>query len=153
MGRFSCDTLGCLLTMSTRTSQRASTQVLTVEWRKFELDNKQLFQRIGVKLDEASRFPEDAPIAMPRGAGTVLRIGGLRSEWHYDKIDKLKQYLGKLIDPFGTTEDTPVHITVIDDRWDDEWIEELSGPIGNDIRDLLAEKTTRIAVDIKDNTI
>ncbi len=148
IGRFSCDTLGGLLTMSTRTSQRAPTQVLGVEWRKFEEDSKKLFQRIAVDLEEADRFPEDAPIPMPRGAGTVLRIGERRSEWPEDKIVKLRRYLEKLIDPFGTTDDTPVHVTVVDSTLDEETIEWLSGPIGNDIRDLLAERTTRILVSL-----
>jgi len=153
IGRFSCDTLGGVLTMSTRISQRESTQMLSVEWRKFEEDNKKLFQRIGVSLEEVDRFPDDAPVAMPRGAGTALRIGDLRSEWDQGKIFRLRQYLEKLIDPFGTTDDTPVHITVVDGELDDETVDWLSGPIGNDIRDLLAEKTTRVLVAINDGEI
>ncbi len=148
IGRFSCDTLGGLLKMYTRTSRRVPTQVLSVEWRKFELDSKTLFQRIGVELEQADSFPEDAPVEMPRGAGTVLRISDLRSEWGYDNIDKLRKYLGKLIDPFGTTEDTPVHIKIIDESLNNDELKSLVGPIGNDIRDLLSEKTTRILVDI-----
>ncbi|ATU71473.1 histidine kinase [Komagataeibacter xylinus] len=153
IGRFSCDTLGGVLRMSTRTSLREAVQVLTVEWRKFELDNKQLFQRIGVELEQADRFPEDAPITMPQDSGTVLRIGDLRSDWDFEKINKLRRYLGKLIDPFGTTEDTPVHVTVVDNRWNRESIGALSGPIGNDIRNLLAEKTTRIVVNVEGEAI
>jgi len=153
IGRFSCDTLGGLLTMSTRTSQREKTQELSVEWRKFEEDNKRLFQRVAVELEEADRFPEDAPVAMPRGAGTVLRIGDLRSSWPDDKIAKLRQYLEKLIDPFGTTDDTPVHITVVDSDLTSDEIDELSGPVGNDIRDLLVDKTTRIVVTIGNDEI
>mgnify|MGYP003365306845 CR=1 FL=1 len=153
IGRFSCDTLGGLLTMSTRTSRQETTQVLTVEWRKFELDNKQLFQRIGVDLGQAHGFPDDAPIIMPPDSGTVLRIGDLRSDWNFEKISRLRQYLGKLIDPFGTTDDTPVHLTVVDNRLNEETVRSLSGPIGNDIRNLLAEKTTRILVNIDSSTI
>lgn len=153
IGRFSCDTLGGLLTMSTRTSQREKTQELSVEWRKFEEDNKRLFQRVAVDLVEADRFPEDAPVSMPRGAGTVLRIGALRSTWDDDKIFKLRRYLEKLIDPFGTTDDTPVHITVVDSDLTDDEVKEMSGPVGNDIRDLLVEKTTRVVVSIDDMKI
>ena len=148
IGRFSCDTLGGVLTMSSRTSQRERTQVLFVEWRKFEEDNKKLFQRVAVSLREVDGFPQEAPVSMPRGAGTALRIGELRSAWDRDKIFRLRQYLEKLIDPFGTTDDTPVHITVVDSDLEDEALEWLSGPIGNDIRDLLAEKTTRILVEV-----
>jgi signal transduction histidine kinase len=153
IGRFSCDTLGGLLTMSSRTSQREKTQTLSVEWRKFEEDNKKLFQRVSVSLQEADQFPVDSPIVMPRGAGTVLRIGMLRSTWDQEKIFRLRQYLEKLIDPFGTTDDTPVHITVVDSDLSDETIESLSGSVGNDIRDLLAEKTTRVLVNIEEDGI
>lgn len=153
IGRFSCDTLGEVLTMSTRTSSKDTTQQLFVEWRKFEEDNKKLFQRIAVALEESDSFPKDAPIRLPSGAGTVLRIGGLRSQWAEDKIGKLRQYLEKLIDPFGTTDDTPVHITVIDKNLDDSIKDDLSGQIGNDIRDLLADKTTKIFVHIERDQI
>lgn len=153
IGRFSCDTLGGFLTMSSRTSAQEKTQTLVIEWRKFEEDNKKLFQRISVALQEADQFPLDAPVAMPPGAGTVLRIGMLRSRWDKDKIFRLRQYLEKLIDPFGTTDDTPVHITVVDSALDKETIERLSGTVGNDIRDLLAEKTTRVLVNFGDDGI
>lgn len=148
IGRFSCDTLGSSLTLYTRHKKNVDTQQLGVEWDRFEADSKKLFQTIGVKLQSVDDFPDDAPVKLPKKSGTVLRIGGLRSDWYPEDILRLRQYLEKLIDPFGTTQDTPVHITVKDSELDEEWLEELEGPVGNNIRELLTEKTTHISVEL-----
>lgn len=153
IGRFSCDTLGATLTLYTRRKKSAPTQRLDVKWDHFEADSKKLFQTVGVKLQETDDFPDDAPIKLPTSSGTVLRIGSLRSEWYPDDITRLRRYLEKLIDPFGTTDDTPVHITVKDEDLEDDELAELQGPVGNNIRDLLAEKTTRIALEFDDSHI
>ena len=153
IGRFSCDTLGATLKLYSRRKKGSDTQQLDVEWDRFEADSKKLFQTIGVRLQAIDGFPDDAPIKMPSGPGTVLRIGNLRSDWSPDDIFSLRQYLEKLIDPFGTTKDTPVHIAVRDATLDRDEIAELEGPVGNDLRDLLAEKTTRIAVNMSDHGV
>lgn len=153
IGRFSCDTLGGELEMYTRTSQRVKTQVLQILWSKFEEDSRKLFQRVSVSLQEADRFPENSPADMPHGAGTALKISQLRNNWDESNIFRLRQYLEKLIDPFGTTDDTPVNIKIVDSEMSSEFIQMLSGPIGNDIKDLLAEKTTRIKVELNDKEI
>lgn len=148
IGRFSCDTLGSTLTLYSRRKRSAPTQQLDVSWDRFEADSKKLFQTVGVRLQSVDGFPEDAPVKLPARSGTILRIGGLRSDWYPEDILRLRQYLEKLIDPFGTTQDTPVHITVRDEELDEDDLAELEGPVGNDLRDLLAEKTTRINVQI-----
>lgn len=153
IGRFSCDTLGKNLTLYSRTSSDQPTQKLLVEWDQFEADSRELFQKIGVSLGQLNEFPDDAPVPMPTGAGTVLRIGDVRGTWTALEIGRLRQYLEKLIDPFGTTEDTPVFITVVDEEIPSDALAELQGPVGNDLRDLLTEKTTRITVGIVDGKI
>ncbi len=153
IGRFSCDTLGENLTLYSRTSADLPTQELSVEWDQFEADSRELFQKIGVSLSSSDGFPKDAPVPMPEGAGTVLKIGTLRGNWTAPDISRLRQYLEKLIDPFGTTEDTPVFITVADRDMPADVLSDLQGQVGNDLRDLLAEKTTRISVVIADGTI
>ncbi|GAO39217.1 putative two-component histidine kinase [Sphingomonas changbaiensis NBRC 104936] len=153
IGRFSCDTLGATLQLYSRRKKGAPTQRLDVEWDRFEADSKKLFQTIGVRLQTQPDFPADAPIRLPPGSGTALRIGHLRGSWWPDDITRLRQYLEKLIDPFGTTKDTPVHISVRDKDLDEEQIAELEGPVGNDLRDLLTEKTTRIDVQITNDGI
>lgn len=153
IGRFSCDTLGGSLTLFSRMSAEVKTQKLTVNWQDFEASSRDLFQKIGVNLEEVDDFPAAAPAEMPKSSGTVLQIGGLRSDWDSNDIRRLRRYLEKLIDPFGTTEDTLVHIGVVDRRLDDQVLAELEGPVGNDLRELLSEKTTRIAVSISDNQV
>lgn len=153
IGRFSCDTLGGSLTLYSRTSTEQQTQKLVVEWERFEADSRDLFQQVGVSLGEVDEFPTDAPVQMPRSAGTALRIGDLRGSWGDTDLQRLRQYLEKLIDPFGTTEDTPVYITVVDSSLDADELARLQGPVGNDLQDLLSEKTTRISVAIEGNKI
>lgn len=152
IGRFSCDTLGATLKLYSR-RRKGAAQRLDVEWDRFEVDSKKLFQTVGVRLQEVDDFPDDAPVKLPSGSGTALRISQLRSRWFPDDILRLRQYLEKLIDPFGTTKDTPVHITVRDEELDEDDLDELEGPVGNDLRDLLAEKTTRIDVRIDEDGI
>ena len=148
VGRFSCDTLGTLLTLYTRTSADEPTQQLSVEWKRFEEDSRELFQHVDVDLEEVDGFPDDAPVPIPPGSGTVLKIDDLRGDWHTEEIFRLRQYLEKLIDPFGTTKDTPVHITVVADFVDEKTRANLEGPLGNDVNDVLTQKTTRILVEI-----
>ena len=153
IGRFSCDTLGKELVLYSRTSASEWTQKLSVQWEEFEHDSQELFHDVEVDLESVDEFPEEIPVPIPSDSGTVLRIDELRADWYPDEIARLRQYLGKLIDPFGTTLDTPVHISVVDSDLDEEYLEELEGPVGNDISDLLSEKTTRIEVTIDEGRV
>ena len=148
IGRFSCDTLGKSLVLYSRVSTDVPTQQLSVDWEAFEANSRKTFESVGVKVSTINGFPDDAPVPMPTESGTALRVEGLRGEWSEKEIGRLRQYLEKLIDPFGSTEDTPVHIAVVDSNLDDETLAELVGPLGNNIVDLLDEKTTRISVEI-----
>lgn len=153
IGRFSCDTLGRTLTLYTRQGENTATQKLWVAWDKFEQDSKKLFQTVGVELEAVDGFPDDAPIKLPPKSGTILRIGGLRGDWTPENILKLRRYLEKLIDPFGSTKNTPVEIQVRDESLSSKWLAELQGPVGNDLKDLLDEKTTSISVSIDSGKI
>ena len=153
IGRFSCDTLGESLTLYSRCSDKKPIQQLTVLWKNFEGSSRELFHDIGVQLKDVSIFPEDAPVRTPSSSGTVLRIGNLRGGWNADEFGRLRQYLAKLIDPFGSTGDTPVYLTIIASHIAQDKICGLQGPVGNDIRDLLSEKTTRIFVSIRKSKI
>ena len=148
IGRFSCDTLGKSLVLYSRTSPDVPTQRLSVRWEAFEKDSREIFESVGVDLVVVDGFPDDAPVQMPTESGTALRIDGLRGAWSAQEVLRLRQYLEKLIDPFGSTPDTPVHIGVLDSSLDDEALARLVGPVRNNISDLLAEKTTRISVTI-----
>lgn len=153
IGRFSCDTLGESLTLYSRTARCESTQRLAVQWEDFEADSRELFQTISVDLRPVDGFPARLPVPRPESSGTILRIDQLRGHWDFDEIQRLRNFLGKLIDPFGTTKDTPVHLSVVWGDLHDDYLKQLQGPVGNDIRDLLSEKTTRIVVSIGDGQI
>jgi len=153
IGRFSCDTLGAELELYSKEQGNNLVQSLNVEWARFEANSKKLFQNVNVTHESAASFPAKSPVKLPTKSGTVLRIKQLRMEWDADAIRRLRRYLEKLIDPFGTTKDTPVYISVVSDELDKDEIEELSGPVGNDLQDLLSEKTTRIMVNVVDGKI
>ena len=153
IGRFSCDTLGESLTLYSRRSINEPTQQLTVLWQDFEANSRDLFDSVDVQLNEVSEFPHDAPIVAPSESGTILKISELRGDWDIDELHRLRRYLAKLIDPFGSTQDTPVYLSIISSHISAEKLTDLQGPVGNDIRDLLSEKTTRISVSIRDSKV
>ena len=146
IGRFSCDTLGSSLKMYTKSSEDAAVNVLDISWVSFEENNRDLFNKIGVSLTETDAFPVSDLVNIPKGSGTILEIYDLRGTWDFERIAALRSYLGKLIDPFGTTDDVPVSISVNDPTLTDEQLAKIEGPIANEIRDLLDQKTTRIKV-------
>lgn len=147
IGRFSCDTLGKRLILCSRTSSHEETHKLSVEWEHFEEDRQQLFHTIGVTLESVDGFPKEAPIGVPSSSGTVLKIEELRSNWSTGEIERLRLYLEKLIDPFGSTQNIPVYISVFSNELTEKRLQALGGPIGNNISNLLSEKTTRIEVE------
>ena len=153
IGRFSCDTLGKHLVLYSRMSSSSDTQKLSVQWEHFENDSQELFDKIGVNLESVGHFPRSIPITAPSNSGTVLKIEELRSSWSASEIDRLRRYLGKLIDPFGSTENTPIYISIVSSELSSEKIAELEGLIGNDVSNLLSEKTTRIEVVIEEGRI
>lgn len=147
IGRFSCDTLGASLELSSKAKKSAATAVrLSVDWEKFELDSKDEFKNILVDIEEHADFPALRAARIPNGTGTVLEITRLRHQWDEANLLKLRAYLAKLIDPFGTTDSVSVVTYLVGS---DEYDDDLNGPIGNNIADVLREKTSRIKVVIE----
>ena len=151
IGRFSCDTLGSSLELFSKAKKTSSTAVcLSVDWEKFELDSKDEFKDVLVSINEHTDFPSLVAASLPNGTGTVLEISGLRHHWNEANLKKLRAYLAKLIDPFGTTDSVTVVTYLIgSDKRDDE----LNGPIGNNIADVLRSKTSRIKVAIEKGNV
>lgn len=151
IGRFSCDTLGASLKLYTKAQQTSDTAIcLEVDWAKFERDSKDEFKDILVEIDDNSHFPTLKAATVPNGTGTVLQIEGLRHRWDEANARKLRSYLAKLIDPFGTTKTVNVVTYLIGTDARDGT---LNGSIGNDIADVLREKTSRIKVTIEGNKV
>ncbi len=162
VGRFSCDRLGSLLLLQSRTINSNHVEVVEVDWDLFERDSKEEFIQIPVQHSEAPSFALPSGIAQPK-QGTLLEIKNLRQPWDRDKLLKLKTDLAKLINPFGATEDKfEIRISVPVEAEEDQRIlsqikrtkqEEgsgyrliVNGPIQNFIFDTLREKTTSIDV-------
>ncbi len=145
IGRFACDTLGSNLKLYSRALDKKSIAMLDIDWTRFERDSSDEFQDVDVVLGAATSFPEIFSVK-EIDHGTVLVIGDARQVWDEDAIRRLRRDLAKLIDPFGTTEHVAVSTWFLNGS--EEFIDGVDGPVGNEIADLLRDKTSRIEVRI-----
>lgn len=151
IGRFSCDTLGESLRLFSKGSKVSEAVVsLSVDWSDFESDSKNEFKDVLVEIDDEDQFPALKMATSPSSTGTILQIRSLRHHWDAANLKKLRSYLEKLIDPFGTTNSINVTTYLVDSDPNDST---LNGAIGNNIADVLREKTSRIKVSIKSGKI
>ncbi|WP_020173733.1 sensor histidine kinase [Methyloferula stellata] len=173
VGRFSSDRLGQELILQSRPhGTRAKTvHLLTVDWQRFEKDDKEHFEQVPVTYAEAAEF--ELPAEMRRFGnklrhGTVIELKRLRVHWDRQRLLELKASLAKLINPFGDGADS-FSITIIapGERQGDKQAEAkaskddedtvagqiVNGQVGNFIFSALREKTTFIRVDIEDGHI
>jgi hypothetical protein len=148
IGRFSCDRLGTKLELYTRPVGGKRVEYLDIDWESFEVDAKREFETIDTTLTFTNDFPVPSRIKPPKKNGTMLRISGLRDEWGYAKIDGLRAYLAKLVNPFETSDAMSISTFVADEDWPG-----LEGKVGNQIIDLLAGKTAKIEVTVSDGVI
>lgn len=151
IGRFACDTLGEQLSLYSRTEDAKSIVKLDIDWTLFEQDSTEEFQTVDVVLGTASKFPDIVNAEPPDVHGTVLVIKDTRQDWDVTTVGRLRRDLAKLIDPFGTTSQIAVSTWFLDGT--DERIEGVDGPVGNEIADVLREKTSRIEVSIEEGAI
>lgn len=155
IGRFSCDTLGKKLELYTRVKGSLTVSKLEIDWTDFEQNSTQEFQTIDVKLSDVLSFPAIPDVNIPVNHGTVLLIKETRQHWDDENIKRLRSELAKLIDPFGTTEHAIVSTRVVNvvGQLDLKLSSNLNGPIGNNISDILKQKTSRIDVKIENGKI
>lgn len=151
IGRFACDTLGEHLSLFSRVEGAKSIVKLDIDWTLFEHDSTEEFQTVGVLLGTTARFPEIVNARPPDDHGTVLVIRDTRQDWDTATVRRLRRDLAKLIDPFGTTSQVSVSTWFLDGTV--ERIEGVDGPVGNEIADVLREKTSRIVVSIENGAI
>ena len=148
IGRFSCDRLGEKLALYSRALGRDEVECLVVNWIDFEKDSKTKFDTINVDLSQVSEFPSLFSEVPQLTHGTVLVISDIRDNWDKEKVRRLRSYLGKLIDPFQSTSDLTIFTHVMHEKWPD-----VEGKVGNQIIDLLDEKTAKIFVKISNGKI
>lgn len=103
VGRFSCDRLGRMLTIETRSTKDGPVNVLDVAWGAFENRAKTEFQDVEVDLTHRTGFSRVKNFTAQLKTGTVLKISDLRDSdsWTRNKLRELKKSLMKLIDPLG----------------------------------------------------
>ncbi|KIU47550.1 MULTISPECIES: ATP-binding protein [Bradyrhizobium] len=148
IGRFSCDRLGTTLDLYARPVGGKRVEYLHIDWRNFEKNAKREFASINVELSRVVRFPSPQRAPAPKSNGTMLVISGLRDSWNEEKIVRLRAYLAKLVDPFQSTKRLKIVTHVVHEDWPDA-----EGTVGNQIIDLLDEKTSRITVTIEHGKI
>lgn len=162
IGRFSCDRLGRLLTITTQTERAAKAEQISVDWSKFEVDQKKEFSSIDVihrSVVVSNMFPNNS------SHGTKIEITDLHDEetpWTRKHILDLKRSLQKLINPFSETNDFLIEIVCEREKENDEKLMEkgidydreiVNGPLRNSIVGILKLKTTQIDVKVKDGYI
>jgi signal transduction histidine kinase len=160
VGRFSCDRLGRTLKLQTRSVVFGSrVEAVEVEWDRFEADAKEEFADVELRHFSSSEFelPGRHQKLAPRN-GTVLEIGGLRSDWDRKKLLRLRQALAKLVDPFGTAEGFQVFVHAPSEEKQDRsarqvvglenespYREVVNGEVKNLVFETLAVKTTKVS--------
>ena len=154
VGRFSCDRLGALLTLVTKTEQDKYANRVEVNWNTFELDDTKEFVNIPVHYSTTEALPSGFK------SGTTLIIEQLREEWDRDALLRLKRSLMKLISPDANEGELPFDIELIvesERENDDKTLKKaginpdrdiVNGIIHNDIFEKLNIKTTCIEVNI-----
>ena len=157
VGRFSCDRLGALLTLITKTETETSANKVEVNWNKFELDDTQEFMSIPVQYSTIEALPSGF------SKGTTLIVDALRENWSRDDLLRLKRSLMKLISPDTDKGELPFDIELIvpSERENDNKVlnktginpdrDIVNGVIHNDIFEKLNIKTTSIEVNISED--
>ena len=151
VGRFSCDRLGAILDMVTRT-KNGDFLHLRINWEDFEIegDKDLTLQEIDVVLDiidESKAY--DLTGIVPKHQGTTLIISKLRSEWKRDKLISLKRDLEKFINPNQLFTDKKFEIEIDAEDFKEKdyslkYHKQVNGVIKNLIFNNLKFKTTYI---------
>lgn len=162
IGRFSCDRLGRFLTITTKTEDANKSEQISLDWSKFEADQKKEFADIDVvhrSTDATSIFPDNI------SHGTFIEISDLHDDetpWTRKHILEMKRSLQKLINPFSESNDFLIEIVCDREKKQDEKLlkegqcfdrEIVNGPLKNSLTEILKLKTTQIDVSVEDGVI
>lgn len=162
IGRFSCDRLGRLLTITTKTRDSLLAEQILVDWANFEVDQKIEFDNVDIEhrtLNVDNVFPDQ------ESHGTIIEIEDLHDEetpWTRKHILELKRSLQKLINPYSETNDFVIEIVCErEQKMDLQKLHDgvgfdrdiVNGPLKNSITEILKLKTTQIDVRISDGFV
>lgn len=115
IGRLSCDTLGAALKMTTTTNDGESSYVFPVNWNLFDKDPKIEFQSIELELETTPKQPIKLPDDRDSANGTILEITELRDEWPHKDLERLTQYLQRMVNPYSSEIKDTFNIILIAD--------------------------------------
>ncbi len=160
IGRFSCDRLGKNLRLITKKKDDKQYNVISLDWTRFEEDQKKEFQNISVSYERTNTIDIDyAPIKGFK-KGTILEISHLNDGWDSDKLIKLKKYLQRLINPSSTDSEGEFKINLVANEFERENKKEninahniINGPVKNVVFEKLDIKTTQITTTISNGKI
>lgn len=170
VGRFSCDRLGEYLNLYAKTSKDANYCKLSIDWKKFEIeDEDKEIQSIPLKYEILTPNEFQSLGFTNFEHGVLLEIIKLRSNWAYPLLDKngnvtdwdvskfveLKKYLEKLINPNQAFEsnDFGVYIDAPEFKEENNSLDDNSkfiGKVENRIFEHLDFKTTSVETYITD---
>ncbi|HCG9874914.1 TPA: ATP-binding protein [Vibrio parahaemolyticus] len=166
VGRFSCDRLGSVLRIQSKTKHCSSVSNLYIDWGDFDKDYKKEFSSIDILYDTKEDFELPNELDGKIKSGVVIEISSLREQysWTTKKLLDLKRNLIKLVDPFGDSHSGfDIYITDEYSREHDKSIINgnllvedketsiINGKITNTIIDVLKSKTTYLEVELNHN--
>ena len=155
LGRFSCDRLGSKLKIYTKVRTDKDFNLLSVDWGKFEKDQKKEFKEVEVDLKTNQKPIENYETI--GYSGTIIEISDLRDDWDWKKMQKLKGYLQRLINPLqipgGDSFDIELIAEefVVNDHKQKFSYNKVNGKIQNIVYEKLEVKTTTIECNISEN--
>ena len=155
LGRFSCDRLGSKLNIYTKVKADKNFNLLSIDWHNFEKDQLKEFKEIDVDITTTFMSMKDYGII--KDSGTIIEISDLRSEWDWKKMQKLKGYLQRLINPLQIPGNDSFEMELIakdfvsNDNKQKYEIKKVNGKIENIVYEKLKVKTTTIECNISEN--
>ncbi len=161
IGRFSADRLGANLSLFTKEKNKKPIHRLDVDWKKFEVNEKEKFDNIDVLYSKSNKLPDEIPIENFK-QGTILEISLLNSNWNYAKLLKLKRHLQRLVNPAPLSYTSDFQIELQADEFVDEDskkikknrpFEAINGIIKNIVFEKLGIKTARINCEVSKTSI
>lgn len=161
IGRFSADSLGSKLDLTTRKINKSSYWELSFNWNQYDKDSKKQFGDIDIHYKKSleTSFPNFEH-------GLILEISSLRTLWGREKIIKLKESLEKLINPFTSVssdgkDEFNIQIICEEEKSVDNKIKLtkdydyrsiVNGYVENFVFEILKIKTTKIIVRVSNDS-
>ncbi len=156
IGRFSCDRLGKILKMYSKTKSSEVFHCVTVNWDEFEKNSQNEFINIDVDYHEEEKLSLPENITIDNN-GVILEICSLRDEdsWDRKKLIRLRRSLQKLIDPISDEKKVEIKCNSqkqqdaieIQNAHDKEPTL-VNGEVKNTIFKVLEDKTTKLKAQI-----